>query len=318
MPKLWPTPQRRDGDPRGAQAKRYHNPARSNDLPDAVAASTSSAEDFPVSPGLWLDAKQEQTTVATSGRKCAELLPMLNLDGSLVKMSEALFQTPWASTAVSLIWRHSATPANHSLFRLVPLTPRTDETASGLWHTPSSQEPGVRAERLVTKNGEPAKVGERAYDKETGRLAQVGLTQQVKMGLWRTPNASMMSGGAANGEDRLAQGHALQLTDQVNTPSLWPTPTTQDAANNGGPSQHDRNTLPLNALVQYPDEEIKEKLGQRAWDKMYPGAAKGRGQASADERSRLGGSLNPAWVSWLMGYPLDWFDGLENPKESQE
>jgi len=108
----------------------------------------------------------------------------------------------------------------------------------------------------------------------------------------------------------------------VNTPSLWPTPTTQDAANNGGPSQHDRNTLPLNALVQYPDEEIKEKLGQRAWDKMYPtmdmGAAKGRGQASADERSRLGGSLNPAWVSWLMGYPLDWFDGLENPKESQE
>ena len=36
--KMWPTPQARDGDQRGAQAKRYFNPKRSNDLPDAVAA----------------------------------------------------------------------------------------------------------------------------------------------------------------------------------------------------------------------------------------------------------------------------------------
>lgn len=35
----WPTPQARDGDQRGAQAKRYHDPARSNDLPDAVAST---------------------------------------------------------------------------------------------------------------------------------------------------------------------------------------------------------------------------------------------------------------------------------------
>ena len=33
---MWPTPQHRDGTPRGAQAKRYLNPDRSNDLPDAV------------------------------------------------------------------------------------------------------------------------------------------------------------------------------------------------------------------------------------------------------------------------------------------
>lgn len=50
-----------------------------------------------------------------------------------------------------------------------------------LLHTPSAQEPGVKVERLQTKDGEPAKVGQRAYDKETGRLAQVGLSQQVGM-----------------------------------------------------------------------------------------------------------------------------------------
>ena len=51
---------------------------------------------------------------------------------------------------------------------------------------------------------------------------------------------------------------------------LWPTPTVQDASNNGGPSQHQRNSLPLNAAV--------------------------------------GGQLNPPWVEWLMGYPIGWTD----------
>lgn len=47
-----------------------------------------------------------------------------------------------------------------------------------------------------------------------------------------------------------------------------PTPTAQDAKNNGAASQHERNTKPLNAEV--------------------------------------GGALNPAWVCWLMGWPPGW------------
>ena len=47
---------------------------------------------------------------------------------------------------------------------------------------------------------------------------------------------------------------------------FWPTPTTQDGKNNGGKSQHRRNSKPLNAEV--------------------------------------GGALNPQWVEWLMGYPI--------------
>lgn len=50
--------------------------------------------------------------------------------------------------------------------------------------------------------------------------------------------------------------------------NLWPTPTTQDAKNNGAQAQMKRNTKPLNAEV--------------------------------------GGQLNPTWVEWLMGYPLEW------------
>ena len=40
----WPTPQARDGDQRGSQATRYHNPDRSNDLPDAIAASGTTGQ----------------------------------------------------------------------------------------------------------------------------------------------------------------------------------------------------------------------------------------------------------------------------------
>lgn len=49
---------------------------------------------------------------------------------------------------------------------------------------------------------------------------------------------------------------------------MWP--PVQDAKNNGGESQYQRNSLPLNAIV--------------------------------------GGSLNPTWVEWLMGWPLGWTD----------
>lgn len=41
----WPTPQARDGDGRGPQAKRYTDTARSYDLPDAVAWATPTRQD---------------------------------------------------------------------------------------------------------------------------------------------------------------------------------------------------------------------------------------------------------------------------------
>jgi hypothetical protein len=60
----------------------------------------------------------------------------------------------------------------------------------------------------------------------------------------------------------------------------FPTPTTQDAANNGGPSQSERNTPPLNAVV--------------------------------------GGTLNPDWVEWLMGWPVGWTDTTREEVETHD
>ncbi len=60
------------------------------------------------------------------------------------------------------------------------------------------------------------------------------------------------------------------LATAVARSALGTTPTAQDAKNNGGPSQYQRDTLPLNAVA--------------------------------------GGPLNPEWVEWLMGFPIGWTD----------
>ena len=58
--------------------------------------------------------------------------------------------------------------------------------------SPAVQEPGVKAERL---EGE---LGSRMYDKETGRLAQYSLTQQVEKS-WPTPSKGSDGGGQGIG-----------------------------------------------------------------------------------------------------------------------
>ena len=69
--------------------------------------------------------------------------------------------------------------------------------------------------------------------------------------------------------NRQFNGHQIGLPETVRIRML-PTPTCQDASNNGGKAQTERNTPPLNAVV--------------------------------------GGALNPVWVEWLMGWPLGWTD----------
>jgi hypothetical protein len=48
-----------------------------------------------------------------------------------------------------------------------------------LLQTPTVRAPGRSADRLVTKDGQPYKIGQTAYDRKTGKHVQVGLTQQL-------------------------------------------------------------------------------------------------------------------------------------------
>ena len=62
---------------------------------------------------------------------------------------------------------------------------------------------------------------------------------------------------------------------------VWPTPTVNDSKNTAGKEQFNRNSLPLNAAVCVDDggNIILENLGKL---------------------------MNPNFVEWLMGWPVDW------------
>jgi hypothetical protein len=117
---------------------------------------------------------------------------------------------------------------------------------------------------------------------------------------------------------------------------LWPTPTDQDSSNDGGPSQYERHSLPLNAQVKLwatPRKEgfdagkhrgVADSLHSQV--KMWPTPASNNGTGGAtglaggagnrrklyemlgyEEGKKMGcQSLNPYWVEWLMNYPPDW------------
>lgn len=202
---------------------------------------------------------------ATSGRKCIALSESAGPLGLLEKM--LLGSSSWASTMRFLTWKASTTPAGHLLFRLVPSRPRTNGCGSGLWATPQAAQ--ATARREGTWNGTYMVKGD-------GKKAQTRLVDQVAYvpegempQMWRTPQAANATQGPKSPEhfERVMKTgeSCITLTDQVR---MFPTPTVQDASNNGGPSQHKRNSKPLNAHV--------------------------------------GGRLNPEWVEWLMGYPIGW------------
>lgn len=104
------------------------------------------------------------------------------------------------------------------------------------------------------------------------------------------------------------------------TRQTWPTVTAQDAKNDGGPSQSERNTVPLNTAVKSyatPRAEDSQCAGRRhnrdTSDTLYA-------QTVTDTKA-VPGSLNPNWVEWLMSWPIGWSDASlelqwECPNES--
>jgi hypothetical protein len=103
-----------------------------------ISSLVGSRVSHSVSPG---SVEARQITV-TSGRKCCGLLKRQDPLGCLVKT--LLASSAWNSTICFLTWKSSTTPHGRLLFRLVPLTPNTGATGSGLWPTPRAANPGSR------------------------------------------------------------------------------------------------------------------------------------------------------------------------------
>jgi hypothetical protein len=148
---------------------------------------------------------------------------------------------------------------------------------NGLWPTPTVAGNHNRA-------GASAKSGD-------------GLSTAVKM--WRTPQARDGDRrGAQNGSERLAQGHSMGLSEQVQSPEQWPTPNARDWKDTG-PSQGNRKSPNLGTEVhRWPTPTSSDATGGPGHAESSTGAP--------NLRTEAGGALNPTWVEWLMGFPLGW------------
>jgi len=266
--------------------------------------STSSQAASHVSLFPQQEREMEDQITAISGRKCLELYKNSNQRGLSLRMfaEYLVLKTGWYSSKCALIWKMQDTKYSRLLFLLSPSMRTTDETESGLLPTPNTME-GIKPKPLenIVKANKKNRPGRSKLTMNLRELIHYGdrdlegnSTIETQVKLWPTPQA--IDGSGKGRKPRLKK----DCNRDPDKPGSWrgdlkdivllPTPTGQDAENDGGDSQYDRNSLPLNAIV-------KEK-----------GAS---------------GSLNPQFVEWLMGFPQGWTDiedesQQESPTESTD
>ena len=246
-----------------------------------------------------------ETGLMDSGQGCGQ-----KWRGSLARYDHDM--RSWRTAQHSLLgdsdefsetWPRWGTTVAGELYLLPPPALRTDENESGLWRTPSAREPGVSPERLEAIKGGELGGMNRHFDRHTGRMAQIGLSQQVKLRrMWQTPvadDAVERKAGKWN-----SRGEP-KLSAEV---KLWPTPTVCGNYNLKGASATSGDGL-ATAVKNWPTPVASMSKGSCP-------AALTRKSGRSRENDRLdhkvmatdGGQLNPTWVEWLMGWPLGWTD----------
>ena len=102
-------------------------------------------------------------------------------------------------------------------------------------------------------------------------------------------------------------GTPLSLAVQMQEPKLWATPTKaiakgSTAGNPNRPNKGGGRDLRQDVKM-YPTPAARDYKGM---------SGKGRQERKGNPKDTLpnavGGSLNPAWVEWLMGYPVGYTD----------
>ena len=130
-------------------------------------------------------------------------------------------------------------------------------------------------------------------------------TNVIGAGLWRTPDTGEggTSGLLKEGKDARENGQPIQvrLVDQVNNERLWPTPD----ATPRGPAKQWTGTRPSGAK-----ETLTLQSAAKMWPTPHANASTGPGRQGREGgdniQTAIGGSLNPNFVEYLMGFPKSW------------
>jgi hypothetical protein len=190
---------------------------------------------------------------AASGLKCLGSLARFDLDSRSWKTHQ--FSLLGGLESFSETWPRWGMMRGGECWELSTPELRTKENESGLWVTPCATD----SKPITGGNLYQTRTGTVRHMRPDGKSSNRGLEAQV---IW--PTITVCGNYNRKGASKHSGDGLATAVKQ------WPTPTVQDAKNNGAPAQMERNTKPLNAEV--------------------------------------GGALNPTWVEWLMGWPLGWTD----------
>ena len=287
-----------------------------------TSGQPSSPQDTHASPSVLPGSAKARRMTATSGRQLLGQFKSSGLIGAFLKMF--MGTSRWASTMCWLKWKASATPRGRLLFRLAPSMPCTGATVYGLWQTPIANDARNRVDGLIGSRGDPhlsaqvklwqTPVADDSVEREKGKVNSRGepkLSAQVK--LLPTPTAT---GGGSN--KSASSGAATRPTlETMARKNLWPTPRANDPEKRGDfDARNPRNGLPAAVnMFPTPTASDADKWSHQSMAYRIEKRQQVRLPTYVSPEGGAGGSLNPNWVEWLMGYPVGWTD-LE-PSETQ-
>lgn len=170
---------------------------------------------------------------------------------------------------------------------------RTSETDSGLWvPTPCATD----AKPITGGNLYVTETGTVRHMRPDGKSSNRGLAASAAM--WPTPTATLGTKGGRVTPRKSREGGTL--IEAVSARRQWPTPTVCGNHNRKGASPTSGDGL-ATAVLKCATPTARDWRSGKA------------SQATHDKNSRplseqIGGSLNPTWVEWLMGWPIGWTD----------
>jgi hypothetical protein len=142
---------------------------------------------------------------------------------------------------------------------------------TALWQTPAVAD---------VEGGHKTRSGSRSNE-----LLLNGQAEKVSKAMWPTPDAGVSSGfnkGGAQGRVGADRPALARLA------KLWPTPTAHNSKDTVAPAEFNRKSFNRPAITFI----LRDRMNSNSGQKSLP-----------SDRN-----LNPAFVEWLMGWPIGWTD----------
>lgn len=250
-------------------------------MPDSPTSPTPDptlfAEDSLASRSHRQEDSSLKTTPDISGLRC---LGLSGNSGPLGLLERTLLgSSNWAWMKYSLTWKAKATPQGRLIFQLARLEPRTSDNGSGLLHTPTAKA-NQTAPSMVTRG--------------SGNWVS---------SFWPTPTTTEAKSDTHNVQNRIDKNKQVMLCHAVR---MWPTPQAADYKN-----MDTANQRMLSSEVKlYPTPVTPTGGGERSGDRAGTGTLNYMARSGQLTDQKGGGSLNPMWVAWLMGYPTEYLNSV--------